>query len=290
MKIYYNLNPKRKFNKGGVVSVGYFETLHSGHKKIIDEVIECSRENNLNNFILTFATHPKKERNEKSIFSINDRISFFRNAGIKNLIIIENTHELFNLTALEFLKYMKGVFNISYFVTSKDFKFGKDREGDGALITNSGFKLVNVEPFLVDGQPLSTTTIKKIIRNGGVTEACILLNKPFFVTGIVKKGKQLGRKIGFPTMNIKVLDTILPANGTYITKTIIKSDEFYSMTYVQDTLVETHLIDYNYFHYNFKIKIDFFEKIRDNIDCINLLELSDILQSDLNKVKKYFNI
>ncbi len=290
MKIFNSLDEDFNPTIPGILSVGFFETLHIGHKKIIESLISYSKSLNLKNYILTFVSHPPKKSFSKIMFTPEDRIIFFRNSGIDNLILLNCTTDLFQMKADDFINLIKTNLNITHIISSKDFKIGCDQKPAGDLVKTNDISIINIDPVIIEDMPVSTTAIKEYLQKGDISKINKLLDKTYFINGIVRKGKQLGRKIGFPTMNIYIDNMILPANGVYITKTIINNDEFYSMTYVNDTIVETNLIGYNYFHYNFKIKIDFFEKIRDNTICENLDDLTALISKDLIKVKQYFNI
>jgi riboflavin kinase/FMN adenylyltransferase len=147
-----------------------------------------------------------------------------------------------------------------------------------------------IKPLYIKTVKISTSYIKELLSKGDIKTANKLLDKPFYIKGIVKRGKQLGRQIGFPTMNISNNEIFYPRNGVYITKTTIKNIEYKSMTYVEFPIIESYLINYNKFQYNFKIRVDFFAKIRDNKVFKDHNTLILQLNKDLTKIKDYFNI
>jgi len=288
MKIYKSIFKKNNFHKNGIISIGYFDAMHLGHKKILSELAKISKIENKEHFVLTFLNIPDKEKHLKKILNITDKIKLFKDAGIKNLIILEFNEKNTSLKPDHFLNLLKINFNIDSFVISKDFKFGHKKSGNKNTIIKKGFKVFFVPPVSVNKKIISTSLIKETIHQGKIKEANKYLGYNFFINGIVKKGKQIGRTIGFPTMNIKNSLNLLPQNSVYITKTFVKNKSYRSMTYVENGLIETYLIGYNKFGYNYKIKIDFFAKIRDNRQFINNLALKKQLEKDLKSIIDYF--
>ena len=289
MKIYNKINKKIDKKKNGIISIGYFDGVHIGHEKILKELVRISNENNLENYVLTFDKLPVKN-SLKNILLLEDKIELIKSLGVKNLILLNSNNGIFNIKAIDFLYILRKNFNINSFLIAKDFHFGFKREGNEELIKAENFNIYRVDPVIFNGEIVSTSLIKNFIIKGDVDKVVKLMDRNFYIKGIVKKGKQLGRKIGFPTMNIIVNEIILPQSGSYITKTYIKDKEFFSMSYVSDNLVETYLVGYNEFKYNFNIKIDFFKKIRDNKKFNSLEELKIQLNEDLEYSKNYFNI
>jgi len=290
MKIYSDFFKKQSFTKKGIIAIGYYDSVHLGHQKILKELVEISAKNKLSNFVLTFKNLPKKDVNNRSILELDKRLEIIKSFGVKNIISCDFDNNFSKLTASEFLKKLRENFNISDFIVGKDFSFGNNNSGNIDTLKNEGFNIHITSPYIVKGKEVSTSEIREAVSSGDIEKANSLMERAFFIEGIVNKGKQLGRTIGFPTMNINNSKIIYPQSGTYITKTIIKDLEFYSMTYVTDNIIETNLIGYSDFHYNFKIKIDFLRKIRDNEPFMSFNDLKKQLILDLEKTKKYFNL
>lgn len=288
MKIY-NIYNKINSKKKGIISIGFFDAVHIGHEKILKELVKISKEKNLQEYVFTFDKLPVKNSNKK-IISFEDKLELIKSLGVRNLILVNSKDSIFHMKAKDFLSILRENFNISSFLIGKDFHFGFQKEGDERLLIQEGFDIYKVAPVLFENKIVSTSLIKNMITNGEMEEIVKLAGRNFYIKGTVKKGKQLGRKLGFPTMNIKVENIILPKEGSYITKTYIKDKEFFSMSYVVENLVETYLLGFNEFKYNFNIKIDFFKRIRENKNFNSLQELVQKLNEDLKKLKDYFKI
>ncbi|HOV13442.1 MAG TPA: riboflavin biosynthesis protein RibF [Spirochaetota bacterium] len=290
MKIFKDLHNKYICKKKGIIAIGYFDALHLGHNHLIKRLVEVSKQKKLGSFLLTYLNLPKKSLDNKGIIETKFKINEIRKMGVNNLILLNYDENFYTLDPNKFLNLLKNNFYIEKFLIGKDFSFGKDRSGNVVTLLENGFSIEVIEPFMIDGEYVSTSLIKRLIINGEIERANNLLGYPFFIEGIVKKGKQLGRKLGFPTMNIVNEKICYPLEGSYATITSIGDNKYYSMTYVSKDIIETNLFGYTDFHYNFKIKIDFFKKIRDNRLFDSLNELKSQLYIDLSTVRNYFNL
>ncbi len=288
MKIFNNIFEKINISGKGIVAIGYFDAIHLGHKKILSELIAKSGKDNLIDFVLTYRNMPLKDKNRK-ILESEDKIDYLRQMGIGNVILCD-FDMIHTVTPEEFIKLLRNNFNINSYVVGEDFAFGYNKKGDINTLKSVGCEVDVIKPLYKNEIKISTTYIKELIAKGDIPNANSLLDKPFNIQGTVTKGKQLGRELGFPTMNITNPKIIYPQDGVYITKTFVEGEAYYSMTYINYPEIETHLINYNNFGYNFKIKIDFFEKIRDNIVFENHNMLIIQLKQDLQKIVNFFNL
>ncbi len=290
MKIY-NINDKINSKKEGVILLGYFDSFHLGHKKMVSELLRISKERDKESFVLTYKNLPTK-RGGKMLLSLKSRINFIKEAGIKNIILIDFDKDFNSLTADSFISLIKNNFNISEFVIGEGFHFGKERSGNVETLTKNNITYDKIEPLYIDNKKISSSLIKEYILNGDMEDAQKFIGRYFFIEGVVHRGKQLGRQLGFPTMNMNNYEIIYPKDGVYITKTFVYKDkkEYYSMTFVSRDIIETYLFEYKKFSYNFKIRVDFLDKIRDNLTFDNLTSLKEKLEEDLVYTKRYFNL
>ncbi|MBN2544853.1 MAG: riboflavin biosynthesis protein RibF [Spirochaetes bacterium] len=284
MKIYKNIFKKLLFNRPGIIAIGYFDSVHTGHVKLINELLKIAENKKLKPYVLTFDYIPQKEKNGKRILDVSDKILIINDLGVKNFILCSFNEKFSHIGPVEFLKLLKNNFYVEHFVCSTDFSFGYNKAGEIDTIRKFGNKVFIVDPAIINNQKVSTSLIKNYILTGDIETANKLIGRPFFINGNVIKGKQKGRDYGFPTLNIFNKNIIKPANGVYITRTEIKNKKYYSMTYVADDIIETYLLNYNKFYYNIKIKVDFFQKIRDNMSFANKSILIKQLNKDLDKL------
>ncbi len=288
MNIYNDFSEAKQYKKNGIVSIGAFETLHIGHQKLLKNMLNVATEKNLESYVLTFLNSPKNSSNEKNILEMSDKIEIFRKIGIQNIILCEFNQELKDLNPIIFAKTLHKNFGITSYYEGEDFHFGINKTGNLELLKNEGFEVFIEETFKFDGKKVSTSEIKKYIKSGSITEVNNRLGYNYFINGVVTKGKQMGRTIGFPTMNIQNANVLYPKAGSYFTTTKVGNNEYPSMTFVSESIIESHLIGYKDYEYDFPIRVDFLQKIRDNKPFNSFDELKEQLRIDLDMTKKYF--
>lgn len=288
MNIYNDFFTSTEYKRNGIISIGAFETLHIGHQKLLSDMVNVANKKNLDSYVLTFIESPKKFNDEKNILELADKLTMLEKLGIQNTILCSFTKELKELNPIIFSKILHKNFGIVSYYEGKDFHFGINKSGDLNLLKNEGFDIFTEETFKFDGKKVSTSEIKKYIKSGSIVEANCRLGYNYFIKGVVTKGKQMGRTIGFPTMNIQNNNVLYPKAGSYFTTTEVNNKSYSSMTFVSDSIVETHLIGYKDYAYGFPIRVDFLQKIRDNKPFCSFDELKEQLRIDLDMTKKYF--
>ena len=223
MIVYKNLNIKKK-HKGSVVAIGNFDGLHVGHKKVLKEAKLKAKKNNLKFGLITFEPAPtmffNKSIKNHRINSLEQKIYFLKKMKLDFLIIINFNKNFSNLSAEEFIR--KILFNklrTKYIYVSRNFKFGKKRLGDIITLKNFEkkyfYKMVIISPHKKKKKIVSSSLIRKIIRQGQLNKVKKLLGRTWSIEGVVVKGDQRGRKIGFPTCNIKLNSYTVPKLGVY---------------------------------------------------------------------------
>lgn len=287
MKIYSGIFEFSEQVKNGIVTIGVFDSFHLGHRKLLKDMVNIAKKENLVSYVLTFRIPPKKEIGI-NLLELDDKLSFIEETGIDNVILCD-FDELFSIiTAFDFVKMLEKNFRINSFYIGEDFKFGHNRAGSRELLEKTGHKVFIEETFKIDNKKVSTSQIKKYIKEGNVDVVKDFLGRPYYIKGIVKMGKQLGRVIGYPTMNIVNSEVLYPSNGAYISVTEVNGKNYNSMTFVDKSIIETHLLGYNSFNYNFLIKVNFIKKLRDNLSFDSIDDLKKQLEADLNSTIDYF--
>ncbi len=278
-------------------SIGIFDGLHKGHKKVLTELLK----NKNNSAVITFQKHP---RGIKTLQSLSDRLRNFKALGINQAIIFSSNDGILEMTATEFLQNIIVKLNIVNLVIGNDFRMGHNRDTDTGsldeLCKKNGIGLTVIDVVYDGDKKLSSTRIRDYVEHGNVPKAISLLGHDLEIHGVVVKGKGNGAKIGFRTANIKLnTSRTLPDHGIYVTRTHINGEIFPSVTFIgnspsihKDTLkmgeplVETHLIDFNKDIYGQKIQIELIEKIRDIIKFDNTEELSRAIAQDVSSAVK----
>ncbi|MCG8572113.1 MAG: riboflavin biosynthesis protein RibF, partial [Spirochaetes bacterium] len=289
MKVYTDIKKKDLTRiKKGIISIGFFDSMHLGHIKLLKTLVSIAHKKKMIPYVLTYDHLPVKKH--KKFFNLTDKLKIFKSLGINHVIVTHFDDAFKQMPPQDFIAHMKKNFLISDYVVGHDFHFGSHQEGSIKTLMQGHCHIYPVDPVTKKGKIISTTYIKDLLLEGKIEQTRDLLGRPYSISGIVTKGKQLGRVLGFPTMNISNDNLIFPQDGVYITKTKVENKTYFSMTYVIEEIVESHLLGYNKFSYNFKIKVDFFKKIRDNQVFNNQDDLITQIKKDLTITETFFSI
>jgi riboflavin kinase/FMN adenylyltransferase len=301
MKIYKNANLNKKHHKG-VIAIGNFDGIHLGHQKVINEARKKAKSKKLPFGIITFEPVPVMYFNSKiknhRINSLEQKKIQLKKLKLDFLIIIKFNKIFSSLTAEKFIKEI--IYNktkCSFLYVSKNFKFGYKRKGNIQTLKKYeklyNFKCLIIRPYKKNKKIISSTLIRKKIINGKIREANTLLNREWNIKGKVIKGRQLGRKIGFPTCNLQLNDYIVPRNGVYAVK--VKGSNFnkkgianvgFRPTFKgKKLLLETNIFGIDKNLYNKEIDISFKKFIRREKKFKDLEHLKKQIKIDIKKAK-----
>jgi len=269
-----------------VLTIGKFEGIHLGHISLLAEVKQQASLLNLASAVMVFEPHPYiflKDANYKPLFTKIERDCLLANTGLSHIFYRQFDKNFASLPPKDFCRILFVECRAKLVIVGENYRFGKNRIGDIEFLRNEASSygamvkavaLHKLDNIIEKPLPISTSNIRKLLREGNLTEANNQLGFPFFIMGIVAKGKQLGRSLGFPTLNMYPSEhKFLPPNGVYKTQTKINNTTFRSITNVGlcptiDTTssmhsVETHLLDYEGNElYGNQIKVELLEFIR----------------------------
>ena len=302
MIIYRNLNIK-KTHKGSVVAIGNFDGLHIGHQKVLKEARQKARSKNLKFGLVTFEPVPimffNKNIKSHRINSLNQKIYFLKKLKLDFLIIINFNKTFSNLSAEDFIKkILFKKLKSKYIFISRNFKFGKKRLGNIKILKNFEkmylYKVLVTTPYKKKNKIISSSLIRKTIQEGQVDKAAKLLGRLWCVEGEVVKGEQRGRKIGFPTCNIKLDSYILPKLGVYsvwVQINNIKKKGIANIGYRPTFNGRSLLLEVNIFGikrnlYKKILKISFINFIRAEKKFKNINQLKAQIKKDIVSAKK----
>ena len=302
MKIYNNPNIDNK-HRNGVIAIGNFDGLHLGHQKVIQEAKQKAKKNKIPFGVMTFEPVPVMFFNNKikyhRINSLEQKKTQLKKFKLDFLIIIKFNKSFSSQSAEEFIK--KIIFQktkCKYLYVSKNFKFGFKRQGNIKTLEKFeekyNFKNIITKPFKKKNKTISSTLLRNKIRLGKIDEVNKLLNRNWSINGKVIKGQKRGRKIGFPTCNLKLRDYVVPKLGVYAVK--VKSKNFnkngianigYRPTFNgKNLLLETNIFGINKNLYNKVISVNFKKFIRPEIKFKNLKHLKKQIKLDIKQAKK----
>lgn len=296
------------FKEPTVVTIGTFDGVHVGHKKIIKRLVNAGINSHLKSVVLTFFPHPRmvlqKDTGIKLINTIDERSEILNSLGLDFLLIKEFTQEFSRLSAEDFVKdILVNKLNAKKVIIGYDHRFGRNRNADFEDLKRFGetygFEVEEISAKDIDDVSVSSTKIRTALGEGDIIKANTFLGYNFMLTGTVAKGKGLGKQLGFPTANIKIEEDykLIPRYGSYIVNSLIDGQLIYGMmnigmnpTVHGDTeSIEVHFFNFDTTIYNKKIQINLLNRLRDEqkFESIDALKNQLIIdkQTSLDYIK-----
>ncbi|MCH8033540.1 MAG: bifunctional riboflavin kinase/FAD synthetase [Bacteroidetes bacterium] len=281
MRIYQDLS-EVSHNKNSVVTLGTFDGVHLGHRKIIDEVVKKAALLGGRSFLVTFYPHPRKiisrENKIELLNTPSEKVKMIESFGIENMLIIKFTKEFSQLDPDKFLeKYIVDGIGAREVVIGYDHHFGKGRGGDINSLKkkgyNSGFEVTVIPACNIDGVVISSSNIRKAISEGDIKRANKFIGRFYSFGGKVIRGDKRGRELGFPTANLDVEnnDKLLPAIGIYAVEFIVKEKKHFGLLSVGkrptfyasgDIVPEVYIYDFDENIYDEFVTVNVVERIR----------------------------
>lgn len=305
MKIFNSIDSFHS-NKKTIVTIGTFDGVHVGHQKIIERLVENAKNRNAESAILTFFPHPRMILQDQTeirlLNTIDERTSLLAKKGLDNLIIHPFNKAFSRLTAEEFVKdILLDQLNIEKIVIGYDHRFGRNRTANIDNLIEFGekynFEVEQISAQEIQEASVSSTKIRAALQDGNIALANQFLGYSYFLTGVVQKGKQLGRTIGFPTANLKIEENykLIPKEGVYIIKSDLDGKKVYGMmnigtnpTFDERLLsVEIHFLDFDADIYNQKIQISLLKYLRSEQKFGSVDLLKTQLEIDKNQTLQY---
>jgi riboflavin kinase / FMN adenylyltransferase len=281
MAIFYNTDSLPKF-KNAVITIGTFDGVHLGHRKILQEVADHARKVDGESIVVTFEPHPRKllfpDQKLSLITSLEQKLALISETGIQHIVVAPFTREFSNLSAQAYIEqFLVKLFHPARIIIGYDHHFGHDRTGDMELLKryeqDFGYKVYEIPAQLIEEATVSSTKIRKGLAAGHVAEAAHMLGRQYSIAGTVVEGAKLGRTIGYPTANIKPLDAdqLVPANGVYAVRIKRQEQEYKGMlnigvkptvTTENKPTIEVNIFDMDEDLYGEQLEVFFVERLR----------------------------
>ena len=289
-----------------ILTLGTFDGVHKGHRKIISNLKSEAKRNNLRSIILTFFPHPRNIVSSeiiKSISTIDEKIKIFSNLGVDELIIQKFDKSFASMDAKEFIELLVNNLKIKKIIVGYNHRFGKNRSADINVLKDFSlkydFEVLEIKAFEVENIKISSTKIRDAIQQGNINLCNNYLGYNFNINGDVVKGKSIGKSIGFPTANIKIAEgyKIMPKNGVYLVRCFFEKEKLYGMMNIgfnptfgsNDKTLEVNIFDFDKDLYGETIRIEFLNFIREEIKFENVELLQNQLIKDRENCIKHIN-
>ena len=308
MNVNYGIQEFKNL-ENAVVTSGTFDGVHLGHQKILKRLNEVAELTNGESVVITFYPHPRSvispdNQIVKLLSTLDEKIELLEKSGVNHLLIIPFTREFSELSSEEFIqKILIETIGTKTLVIGYDHRFGKNREGGFDYLKLNkekyGFGIEEISRQDIENVGVSSSKIRKALQEGDVPLADHFLGRNYSLSGVIVKGKQLGRTIGFPTANIQVREIakLIPLDGVYVVKVYYKQETFGGMLNIGNRptvdgtfqTVEVNIFDFNQEIYGENLTVEFLEKIRNEQKFNGLDELKDQIVKDKITCKVILN-
>ena len=305
MVTHYSSFNIKKIHKGSIILIGNFDGLHLGHQKLFKLAKSYKDKYNLKIGVINFDPMPKMFFNSSlknfRLSNIDQKVKLLSNLKVDFVITKKFDKKFSKIKALNFIiEILSKKLNSRFIFVSNNFRFGNKREGNvNLLIKNEkiyNYKVIKPKPLIKDEKVVSSSLIRNLLEKGFLSKANSLLNRNWTIQGIVKKGRQVGKKIGFPTCNIDINDYVLAKPGVYAVRVLSKNNRKYIKgianlgyrpTFNQKKiLLEVHLFNFSGNLYNKLLSVEFLKFIRKEKKFNNVNQLRAQIKKDLNIAKK----
>lgn len=290
-----------------IATLGNFDGLHRGHKRILRKVIARAREEGGTSVVVTFEPHPLKvlhpERAPALIQTLTQKRDTLRHMGLQVLVEIPFTPEFGAVEAEAFAAHVAGTLNPKEIYIGEDFRFGRGRRGDIALLRSLGpelgYEAMAFHKLKADGAEISSSRIRSLLQGGEMAEAVRLLGRPYCIEGVVLRGDMRGRTLGFPTANLAVENELVPARGVYAAAGDLGADPLlpavanlgmrptFSGGDRPGVLLEMHFLDWSGDLYGRHIRGLFFHFLRPESKFASARELKAAIATDAVRAREF---
>ncbi|MGH9442527.1 MAG: bifunctional riboflavin kinase/FAD synthetase [Thermoanaerobaculia bacterium] len=308
MQVFRDALASTDLPRGAVVTIGNFDGVHLGHQKIVSSVVRRASETGRSSVAITFEPHPLKvlhpELAPRMIQTLAQKEESLEALGIDALLVIPFTRD-FSLTEPEvFVRdFLSRRLAATEILLGAHFAFGRGKRGNLELLKAmgpaAGFDAEGVSEVLRGGSPISSTRIRDAIANGEIAEANGMLGRPHVLDGFIARGDRMGRRIGFPTINVKPENELYPADGVYFARVFFKSfgKEFDCVANIgrrptvyenYETTIEAYILDFSSDVYGERIRLAFHGRAREEKRFASMLDLTAQIRRDIDATREYF--
>lgn len=287
------------------VAIGKFDGIHLGHQALLREILSA-KEDGLKSVVFTF--HPSPAAvfggyEEKVLTTPKEKRDYFCAAGVDYLVEYPMNRKTAAVEPMDYIKeYLVERMHAQLIVAGPDLSFGKQGKGDFALLNRCGkefgYNARQIEKICAGGEEISSTRVRNAVKQGNMREAALCLGTFYPISGAVCHGNELGRKMGFPTLNlIPEQEKLLPPFGVYYSQVSLRGKLYYGVTNIgrkptvhagDEITVETNLLNYDDAAYDQQIKVELMEFVRPEQQFADKQQLMEQIHKDVEQAEKFF--
>jgi len=294
--------------RGVVATIGNFDGLHRGQRSIVERVVERAKALDAPPVVVTFEPHPlgvlRPGEAPPRLTTPTAKRRLLEEAGVEALLEIEFTEELAATAARDFVRdFLHGKLDVREIHVGEGFSFGRRREGTLALLremgSELGFGAHQVDEVIFRGERISSTRIRRAVREGRMEEATEMLGRPYSVSGTVARGDRMGKRLGWPTINLAPESELIPLDGVYVGRVFFPGfpATFDCVTNVgtrptvyenYQRVVESHILDFATDVYGERVEVCFLKRLREERIFPTVMDLSAQIRKDVETTREYF--
>ncbi len=294
--------------RGGVGTIGNFDGVHRGQRAILDRVVACAAELGLPAVVVTFDPHPlavlAPERLPVPLTTPRQKEKLLEEAGVAAMLVLRFTPELARVPARAFVgDFLHERLDLQEIYVGESFSFGHRREGNVELLRQMGkelgFAVRGVDEVVHAGERISSTRIRRAVADGNVAEAAEMLGRPYVLEGNIARGDRMGKRLGWPTINVVSENKLVPADGVYACRVFFPH---YPATFDCATnigtrptvyenyqrVVEAHILDFKADVYGRRVELHFYKRLREERIFPTVMDLSAQIGRDVEATREFF--
>jgi riboflavin kinase / FMN adenylyltransferase len=309
MQVFHNLEEVPVGFGPTVVSVGNFDGVHRAHEAVLKDIVQRARQQNAKSVAITFEPHPvrilRPDSGLKLLTPTPEKLRLLEATGLDAVLLLPFSRDLSLLTPCEFAeRILRDTLHACEVHEGYNFHFGHKAAGNVQALAEFGHDMgfvVNVfDEMVLRGESVSSSQIRKLLREGRVSRARHLLGRPFAILSAPGRGRGYGSKYTVPTINLNRYEELVPADGVYITHTRVAQECFESVTNVGNRptfgadsfAIESHLLNFHPIELrpDMEVEIFFLERVRDEIKFPSVEALRQQIAKDVHDARRYFHL
>lgn len=306
MEFIRGLHNLKASHQGCVATIGNFDGVHLGHQAVLGQLSERAAEMGLPTVVILFEPQPQEffvgAQAPARLSRLREKIKALLRYSVDRVLCLRFDAQFCALPAQDFIdRVLVQGLGVQYLVVGDDFRFGKHRQGDFAMLqaagVRHGFQVVHMRTFAIDGERVSSTRVRDALMQGRMADAEKLMGRPYRICGRVAHGDKRGRTIDFPTANIFLHRQVAPVAGVFVIEMFgVPGEPIHGVANVgtrptvdgTTRVLEAHLFDFDADIYGRHVHVDFLHKVRDEQRFASFEQLREQIKRDVICAKQYF--